>query len=373
MSDEFRLERNDLNRLIDDLKTCGFAIIAPTLKDDAIIYDEIESVENLPIGWTAKQQAGKYKIEKRDDEALFGFNLAANSWKRFLHPPEHKLFSATKTANGFEIDEDNKDTPKYALLGVKPCELEAIKIQDKVFLDGKYIDQEYYSRRKKSLIITVNCGQAESTCFCTSMGGSPESKSGYDILLTEIINKKEHYFIVNSGSDAGRDIIDKLSCKEATNIELDMASESIGKAEKQMQSYIVEMSDAKELLLRNYDNEQWDKIADKCLTCGNCTMACPTCFCTTIEDINDLTGDHTERWQKWDSCFTMDFSYIHGGDVRSSAKSRYRQWMTHKLSTWHDQFNSSGCVGCGNCITWCPVEIDIREEVQAIRESEKNE
>jgi sulfhydrogenase subunit beta (sulfur reductase) len=127
----------------------------------------------------------------------------------------------------------------------------------------------------------------------------------------------------------------------------------------------------KELLYRNYENPRWDDVAKRCLTCGNCTMVCPTCFCTTVEDITDLTGEHVERWRKLDSCFTMDFSYIHGGSVRSSPRARYRQWMTHKLATWIDQFGTSGCVGCGRCITWCPVGIDITEETGAIRDSEK--
>ena len=113
---------------------------------------------------------------------------------------------------------------------------------------------------------------------------------------------------------------------------------------------------------------RWDDVAARCLTCGNCTLACPTCFCTSVEDSSDLTGEHAERWELWDSCFDLDFSYLHGGSVRTSPKSRYRQWLTHKLGTWHDQFGSSGCVGCGRCIVWCPAGIDLTEEVKALRE-----
>jgi ferredoxin len=123
----------------------------------------------------------------------------------------------------------------------------------------------------------------------------------------------------------------------------------------------------RELMAGSYDAARWDDVASRCLTCGNCTLACPTCFCTAVEDVTDLSGDHADRWQHWASCFDLDFSYLHGGPVRASARSRYRQWLTHKLGTWHDQFGSSGCVGCGRCIVWCPVGIDITEEVTALQ------
>ena len=123
----------------------------------------------------------------------------------------------------------------------------------------------------------------------------------------------------------------------------------------------------KELLYRNLEHPRWEDVARRCLSCTNCTLVCPTCFCTTVEDATDLSGGHAERRRRWDSCFSMDFSYIHGGYIRPSVKARYRQWMTHKLATWIDQFGTSGCVGCGRCITWCPVGIDITAEVKAIR------
>ncbi|MEU5265530.1 4Fe-4S dicluster domain-containing protein [Amycolatopsis sp. NPDC021455] len=106
----------------------------------------------------------------------------------------------------------------------------------------------------------------------------------------------------------------------------------------------------------------WEEVASRCLTCANCTMVCPTCFCTTTEDVTDLSGEHAERHQRWASCFELDFSYVHGGSVRTSGASRYRQWFSHKLGTWHEQFGTSGCVGCGRCIAWCPAGIDITEE-----------
>jgi ferredoxin len=126
----------------------------------------------------------------------------------------------------------------------------------------------------------------------------------------------------------------------------------------------------RDLLYQNFEHTRWDDVAARCLSCGNCTLACPTCFCSTVEDSSDVAGQRAERWRRWDSCFVQSFSYIHGGSVRMSPRSRYRQWLTHKLASWIDQFGTSGCVGCGRCITWCPVGIDITEEVAAIRGAE---
>ncbi len=124
----------------------------------------------------------------------------------------------------------------------------------------------------------------------------------------------------------------------------------------------------RDLLLSNLEHPRWDDVAQRCLSCTNCTMVCPTCFCASVSEVSDLTGDQVQRVRQWESCFNIDFSYTAGGTVRGDTRSRYRQWLTHKLASWHDQFETSGCVGCGRCITWCPVGIDLTEEVAAIRD-----
>ncbi len=369
-SSQLRIEREHINTLFSLLKERGYETVGPKLGDGAIIYDTLESAEDLPIGWTDKHEAGKYTLEKREDNALFGYNTGAHTWKKFLHPPKVKLWSATKDENGMTIQEEIDNSPKYAFIGVRSCELHAILVQDITFLNDKYENTLYKRRRENCFIVAVNCGQANGTCFCVSMDTGPGVKSGFDVNLTEVIHPNEHYFIMEAGSAKGADILKAMPSRWAIAEEKEEVPKILARATAQM-GREMDTNGIKELLYRNYENARWEDIADRCLTCGNCTMACPTCFCTTVDDVTDLTGNHAERWQEWDSCFTMDFSYTHGGTVRSSAKSRYRQWMTHKLATWIDQFGTSGCVGCGNCITWCPVGIDITEEVKAIRESEK--
>jgi formate hydrogenlyase subunit 6/NADH:ubiquinone oxidoreductase subunit I len=260
--------------------------------------------------------------------------------------------------------------PRYAFIGVRACELHAIKIQDKVFMGGAHQDPVYAGRRADNFIVAVNCGQAAKTCFCTSMNTGPKVGEDYDLCLTEIIDKDNHYFVAEAGTQKGAEVLADIPSRPAEKNDINAAAACTEKAEAAM-GRAIDISDVKDLLTRNYDNARWDALEKRCLSCGNCTIACPTCFCSKVEDTTDLIGEHAQRWKSWDSCFTMDFSYIHGGSVRFSIKSRYRQWLTHKLATWFDQFGSSGCVGCGRCITWCPVGIDLTEEVKAIRESEK--
>jgi ferredoxin len=363
------VEREHLQRLIDVLARRGYRVVGPVVRDGAIVYDELASVIELPMGWTDEQGAGTYRLKRRDDEAIFGYVVGPHSWKKFLHPPHLRLWQARREADGFQIITESEAPPRFAFLGVRSCELHAIAIQDKVFIGDQFTDSVYQARRDQVFIIAVNCGQAGGTCFCVSMNTGPQATFGYDLVLTEILEDERHYFVVAAGTEQGAEVLRELPHAAADADEQHKAQERIATAAAQM-GRMMDTAGLKELLYRNYEHSRWDEVASRCLTCANCTMVCPTCFCTTVEDTTDLTGEHAERWRRWDSCFTMEFSYLHGGSVRASAKSRYRQWMTHKLATWTDQFGKSGCVGCGRCITWCPVGIDITEEVRAIRESE---
>ncbi len=366
------IERQNFQRLLDVLKNQGYQLRGPTVREGAIVYDEINLVKDLPEGWTDVQDKASYRLQKRDDKALFGYVVGPHSWKKFLHPPVLKLWEAKRCEDGFEIKEKVAFTPQYAFIGVRSCELHAIAIQDKVFIEGPYVDTTYKNRREKIFVVAINCGEAGETCFCTSMNTGPQVSFGFDLALTEVIQPDRHYFVVMIGSAKGHDVIKEIPHTKASNQEISIAQSKVEQAREEM-GRTMDTSDIKNLLYRNHDHTQWDKVAERCLSCGNCTMVCPTCFCTTVEDVTDLTGEETTRVRKWDSCFTMDFSYLHGGSVRTSVKSRYRQWMTHKLATWIDQFDTSGCVGCGRCISWCPVGIDITEEVAIIQEDKAKE
>lgn len=363
------VERGDLPCLLANLHDRGYQVVGPTVRENAIVYDTLTSVEDLPVGYTDEQDGGHYRLKSRGDAALFGYAVGPHSWKRFLHLPVLRLWSARRTESGFQFQPESQPSPKLAFFGVRSCELHAIAIQDRVFLHTAYRDPSYQAQREQVCIIAVNCGQAGGTCFCASMHTGPRVTADFDLALTEMLDEHQHCFLVEIGTALGAAILHDVPSRAALPEDIARAERIITETAAQM-GRTMDTTDIKDLLYRNADHPRWDEVATRCLTCGNCTMVCPTCFCTTVEDITDLSGECAERWRKWDSCFTTDFSYIAGGSVRSSAKSRYRQWMTHKLASWIDQFGTSGCVGCGRCITWCPVGIDLTEEVSAIRASE---
>ncbi|MFL5286963.1 MAG: 4Fe-4S dicluster domain-containing protein [Rhodopila sp.] len=353
-----------LAALIAALHSDGFRVLGPTVRDDAIVYDDVATVDDLPAGWTDEQDGGRYRLKRRGDDALFGYAVGPHAWKRFLHPPLLRLWRAEPDADGLQVTTDAKAEERFAFLAVRSCELHAIAIQDKVFLQGPYVDPHYKARRDGVFIVAVNCSEAGGTCFCTSMNTGPKASTGYDLALSELLGES-HEFLLEAGSERGEALLARLPQRASTSADTERADAVVAKTAANMGRQM-RSDDVPELLLGNLEHSRWDDVAARCLSCGNCTQVCPTCFCTAVTDANELS-DATERTRRWDSCFSQNFSYIHGGAVRPSPRSRYWQWMTHKLASWVEQFGTSGCVGCGRCITWCPVGIDITEEVSAIR------
>jgi ferredoxin len=362
------IEPEALDDLIGVLRRRGFRVLGPSVRDGAIVYDELESASQLPIGWTDEQEAGTYRLERREDEARFGYAVGPHSWKQFLFPARLKLWRARANGGAPVVEEEPPDETPLAFLGVRACELSAIAIQDRVFLGGKFVDRDYAARRTGNFVVAVNCGEPAATCFCVSMDTGPRAREGYDLALTELLDG-EHRFLVQVGSPAGAEVLAELPSRPAEATDVTAADAVVDSTAARM-GRTMESADLRDLLAGKFEHPRWDDVAERCLTCGNCTMVCPTCFCSSVEDATDLTGTEATRTRVWDSCFSLDYSYIHGGSVRTSGRSRYRQWLTHKLGTWHDQFGTSGCVGCGRCIAWCPVGIDITAEVAALRAEE---
>jgi ferredoxin len=332
-------------------------------RDGAIEIAPLTQASQLPAGWAADQEAGTYRLRRRGDAAVFGFTHGADSWKKLLYPARVQLWQAERTEAGFTVTEP-PSPPPLALIGVRGCDLRAIQVHDRVLRGGPYEDAVYATRRDGAFIVGVDCADPSGTCFCVSMGGDPTAGPGHDLALTELDphDPASHRFLVRVGSARGQALVESLQLA---------ITDDIAPARLQAEAARAHMGrtmppHARDVLLAGRESPHWADVAQRCLTCANCTMVCPTCFCTTVEDTSDLAGDHAERWRQWDSCFTFGFSTIGGAPVRETAGARYRQWISHKLATWHDQFGQSGCVGCGRCISWCPVGIDITAEVAAL-------
>jgi ferredoxin len=359
------VELSDLESLVAALRESGFTVVGPTVQDAAIVLAELESAAQLPYGVGVDVAPGRYRLRARDDTMAFGHASGPQSLKTFLHPPRTLLVEAHRDADGgMQVTEPEPAETRYAFLGVRDCDLRAMEVQGHVL--GRGGATAYANARERAFIVAVNCTEPASSCFCVSAGGGPGVSDGYDVALTELVDATGRVrYLAEAGSPAGETVLGALPSQSAPPELDEQAREEIASAARNMNRALPK-GDLRDLLAASREAPRWDDVANRCLACGNCTMVCPTCFCTTVQDTTDVTGDHAQRWQLWDSCFDIDFSHLHGGPVRPTVRGRYRQWLSHKLGTWHDQFGESGCVGCGRCIVWCPVGIDITEEMNAL-------
>lgn len=351
-----------LQQIFDALRATGYSLIGPTVREDAIVYDEIANLDDLPIGWADEQAPGTYRLHRRDDQAHFGFVVGPHSWKRYLYPPELRLFSTRRNGDGFSVETSDDPPPRYAFIGVRGCEMVAIAVQDRVFLEGPVQEPHYKARRERAFVLAVNCTEPGGTCFCASMKTGPRCSSGFDLALTEL----DDAFLLEIGSALGAQMLSGVEWRPAGAFELSRARQAMAEALTRMGRGL-NTHNLPGLLYDNLEHPQWASVAERCLSCANCTMVCPTCFCSDVQEASDLVGETAARVRVWDSCFNREFSYVFGGHLRPNIRARYRQWLTHKLASWTDQYGVSGCVGCGRCITWCPVGIDLTKELAAIR------
>jgi len=355
-----------LQSLIDLLRGDGWTVRGPMVLDGVVGQGEIRSVDDLPRGVGDEQDAAHYRLRDRGDDALFGYVVGPQSAKSVLFPAS-ELLRRVRTGTGSAVQPEPPAKPEpLALFGVRSCDLEAMGIQDTVLLSRSAVDAHYATRRAATFIVAVTCSDPGGTCFCVSMGSGPDPREGFDLALTEMLDDDGHRFLVRAGSDRGAQVVERLPSMSVTAGDRAAAASVVESAVGRMGRYL-DTDGIRDLLYDNAEHPQWDDVASRCLACTNCTLVCPTCFCTSVEDTTDLATNTDERWRVWDSCFTSEFSHLGGGSVRATTKSRYRQWATHKLAAWWDQFGSSGCVGCGRCVTWCPAAIDITAEVAAIR------
>jgi ferredoxin len=361
MSDRF-LRREDLQRLLDHLHQDGYRCLGPQVRDGAVVFDLITRAAQLPAGWHELQAPGSYRLERGAGARCFAWANGPQALKPLTFAPREFLWRVERGERGeLRFREVVPEVQPTAVIGVRACDLAAMHLQDQHFCYQEYPDHYYNRRRRSLLLVAVDCASPAATCFCHSTGDGPDATSGYDIALTEL----DEGYLVRSRSERGHAIADGLPLVPAGADQLERAGAQ-SRAAAAGQGRRLLSRDLQAALLERLEHPRWDQVAARCLSCGNCTAVCPTCFCHTEADATDLDGRRSGHYRHWDSCFTEGHSYMHSFVVRDSTRLRYRQWLVHKLATWHQQYGRSGCVGCGRCISWCPVGIDLTEEVQAM-------
>lgn len=359
MADHF-LPRARFQALFDALHGRGYRCRGPRVHDGAIVMDEVAGVEDLCFGLRDRQAPGSYALESGTGR-YFAWANGPMALKPLTFAPRETLWRASKDGDGaLSFTEPDPAPEPVAVIGARACDLAGLALQDRHFLDDEP-DAHYQARRANLFLVAVNCTHPADTCFCAATGDGPEATHSFDLVLSEL----DHGFLVRAGSEAGAEVLDALPTEAATATQNDDASAAVDAAAK-AQSRGLPSQNLREFLFANPTHPRWEEVAERCLSCGNCTNVCPTCFCHSLETVPDLEGTTADQVRQWDSCFTAGHSYLHGIVIRGSTANRYRQWLTHKLGGWHDQFGRSGCVGCGRCITWCPTGIDLTEEIAAM-------
>jgi ferredoxin len=351
----------DLDRLLQQLAAEGYRLVGPHATGDGVQLGEIDGVADLPLGWRASVEPASVRWRQEAGAGFFGYFSLLDGWKQFVFPSSERLWS---------LGEDGPepvlhDGKPLAMIGMRACDIAGLQVLDRTFMGEDNVDAHYLARRKDAFLIAVECAEAASTCFCAGMQSGPDVKQGADIVLFEIFDAAGHRFLARADSRRGREMLAALALAAASHDDERHAADTLAAVARDA-AWEAAADVPQQAEPAHYSEAHWQKVADRCLSCTNCTMVCPTCFCFDSTPVGGVASGAAGAERRWSSCFDCQHSYIHGGVVRDSISSRYRQWLMHKLVTWNEQFGSSGCVGCGRCISACPAAIDIRREAEQL-------
>ena len=357
---------SQLGGLLSTLVAQGYACHGPVVENGALVMREMASSAALPRGLQVEQSPGQVRLTQDLLNRYFAWATGPQAIKPMTFAPKESLWRVERNEQGaLQFSAIQPDVKPVALIGVRACDLAALALQDAHFLQKNRPDAHYARRREALLLVAVQCAVPASTCFCASTGDGPTPTTGYDITLAELAEG----FVAQAGSERGAAVLKAMNLSPASAAQLEAIRQQ-GHAAAAAQTRRLPSRNLRTALMSRLDHPRWDAVAERCLACGNCTAVCPSCFCHAEGEAPSLEGLSSEHVRTWDSCLGEEHGYLHGFNIRPDTRTRYRQWLTHKLATWHDQYGRSGCVGCGRCIAWCPVGIDLTEEVAALTAGE---
>jgi ferredoxin len=272
-----------------------------------------------------------------------------------------EMFSFQKDKQSYHIELPSPDGQKQLIFGIHPCDANAMTILDKTFEDA-YEDPYYLSKRKITVLVGLGCTRPYDSCFCTSLGSSPTDSANVDLMLTDIGDE----FLVEGVTDKGRELMRMSSeLEEATKADETRAKEAKEAAYSKVTRQLDTTNIGKKLLSFFEDQDFWEEIAAKCLSCGICTLLCPTCYCFDIND--ELIKDKGTRFRSWDSCSFPVYTKLPMENPRLEKWRRVRNKVCHKYEFFPMNFDVIACTGCGRCIRQCPVNWDITQTLEKIQ------
>lgn len=361
------LPANALEILFAALYRAGITrIIGPVAENGAIGFRELHSAQDLPRGLRDVQTPGHYRLRQEEGcSRRFAWANPPQALKPLTFAPRETLWHSQQDASGrLVFSLPDLPVPRTAILGVRACDLTALRLQEAHFLRAPHVDPFFSARRAALFLMAVHCSHPASTCFCASTGDGPVARSGFDLALTEL----EEGFLLAADSLAGEAVLADLRLASAST---DQEAQALAQAEQAIRQQSRHLPQGLEdaPLQALLEHPHWETVGQRCLSCGNCTAVCPTCFCHVETEELSLDGTATTHLRQWDSCFTSGHAAMGSWQIRPATHLRYRQWLGHKLLFWPAQYGRSGCVGCGRCLTWCPVGIDLTVEIAALLDS----
>ena len=306
-------------------------------------------------------------------EGILGFEPLSSSGEVVLdshntrQAPKEVFFPRSEVLFTYEEGRVIPVTPleeQRVVFGIRPCDARSAILLDQVFDTPDYQDPYYVNRRKNTILIGLACNSPLGTCFCTVVGGGPFSVDGLDLLWTDLDDR----YLVETVTERGEALIaDRPHFRQATQEDTNRKATIAAQARQMVSGPNVQ--GIREKLDGMYDDPFWDELHQKCLGCGVCSYLCPTCHCFDIVD--EGTDARGRRVRNWDTCqFALFTHHASGHNPRRSGKERMRQRVMHKFNYFVENFGEIACVGCGRCVRECPVNMDIRVVIEAIRQVE---